>query len=363
MCSYIFMCNCYVFDFFEMEQMSCLNFDDVEFLMDGEVSGVMLFGMGLMNMFCDCYFMWLKDCGIILIGMVCQGMMVDRCEFLLNELGDLVQNCILIGLNVNVNDIKIWYNWFVCFGYFMVVGGGGYIIEGNYWFQGDVVQNGVWFGGLILIQLNVQVMVMGNYIDNCLIEWMNEYDLMLNFVGDEYFFGGLMVMGNIFLVLNMMLGFNWLVVKFYGSGYFIYGFVVMGNVFKLMNNKINCIDCVDIIFVQFDYIWMCNVQFQGNMFNGVLVYVVNFVDISFMQGMVVNCWIVLVDVVLFFNGWVKNVELLIVKLVIINVVNQCVIEMLWVQLMVGILCKQVVLNWSGLVCGLVLLWVWMDDLI
>ncbi|MTH63627.1 glycosyl hydrolase family 28-related protein [Paracoccus shanxieyensis] len=359
--SYTFTRNRYAFDFSEMEQMSRLNFDDVEFLMDGEASGVMLSGMGSMNTFRDCYFTRPKDRGITSIGTACQGMTVDRCEFLSNELGDLAQNRTSIGLNVNANDTKIRHNRFVRFGHFMVAGGGGHIIEGNHWFQGDAAQNGVRFGGLILTQPNVQATVTGNYIDNCSIEWTNEHDPMPNFVGDEYSFGGLTVTGNTFLASNTTLGFNWLVVKPYGSGHFIHGLAVMGNVFKSMNNKINRIDRVDTTFAQLDYTRMRNVQFQGNMFNGVLVYVANPVDISFTQGTAANRWIVPVDVALPFNGWAKNVESLIAKSAITNAANQRVTEMPWVQSTVGTSRKQVALNWSGPARGSVSLRVRMDD--
>ena len=44
---------------------------------------------------------------------------------------------------------------------------------------------------------NVKSAVTGNYIDNSIIEWTNEYSADPNF-GNEYSFGGLTLTGNIF---------------------------------------------------------------------------------------------------------------------------------------------------------------------
>lgn len=359
--SYTFSRFRYAFDFSDMEQLSRFNFDDIEFLLEGRASGVMLAKTGSMNCFRDCYFTQPKDRGITSIGTACQGMLVDRCEFLSSEMGLLAQNRTSIALNVNNNDSKIRHNRFIRFGHFAVMNGGGHMIEGNHWFQGDAAQNGVRFGGLVLTQTNVQATVTGNYIDNCSIEWTNEHDARPNFEGDEYSFGGLTITGNTFLASDTTLGFNWLVVKPYGSGHFVHGLAVMGNVFKSLNNKITRIDRVDTSFSTLDYTRMRNIQFQGNMFNGVNTYVANPVDITYTQATASSRWLVPVDVALPFNGWAKNVQSLIATGPITNSSNARVTEMPWVQSTVGTSKKLVAVNWSAATKGTISIRVRMDN--
>lgn len=359
--SYTFHRYRYAFDFAEMEQLSRFNFDDIEFLLEGNASGVMLAKTGTMNCFRDCYFTRPKDRGITSIGSACQGMLVDRCEFLSNEMGDLAQNRSTIALNVNNNDTKIRHSRFIRFAHFAVMNGGGHMIEGNHWFQGDNAQNGVRFGGLILTQTNVQATVTGNYIDNCSIEWTNEHDAAPDFLGDEYSFGGLTITGNTFLASNTTLGFNWLVVKPYGSGHFIHGLAVMGNVFKSLVNKITRIDRVDTTFADLKYQRMRNIQFQGNMFNGVNTYVANPVDISHSQATAANRWLITVDKALPFNGWVRNVQSVVATSAITNSANTRVSEMPWVQTQLAANQRQIALNWNAAVRGSVSLRARMDN--
>ncbi|QFQ88123.1 right-handed parallel beta-helix repeat-containing protein [Paracoccus kondratievae] len=359
--NYTFVRYRYALDFSDMEHLSRLNFDDIEFLLDGNASGVMLAKSGSLNCFRDCYFTRPKDRGITSIGSSCQGMLVDRCEFLSNEMGDLAQNRSTIALNVNNNDTKIRHSRFIRFAHFAVMNGGGHIIEGNHWFQGDNAQNGLRFGGLVLTQTNAQTTVTGNYIDNCSIEWTNEHDPSPKFEGDEYSFGGLTITGNTFLASNTTEGFNWLVVKPYGAGHFIHGLAVMGNVFKSLYNKVNRIDSVDTSFADLNYQRMRNIQFQGNMFNGVNTYVANPVDVAFTQGTASNRWVITVDTALPFNGWVRNVQSVVATSQITNAANKPVFEMPWVQSALGSTRRQVALHWSTAARGSVSLRLRMDN--
>ncbi|MTH79663.1 glycosyl hydrolase family 28-related protein [Paracoccus aestuariivivens] len=358
--NYTFSRYRYAFDFSDMEQLSRLNFDDVEFLLDGNASGVMLAQTGSMNCFRDCYFTKPKDRGITSIGSACQGMLVDRCEFLSNEMGELAQNRSTIAINVNNNDTKIRHSRFIRFGHFMVAAGGGHMIEGNHWFQGDSAQNGVRFGGLILTQTNLQVTITGNYVDNCSIEWTNEHDAKPNFEGNEYSFGALTITGNTFLASDTTAGFNWLVVKPYGTGQFIHGLAVLGNVFKSLNNKVNRIEKVDTSIADLDYTRMRNIVFQGNMFNGVLNYVANPVDIDFSQGTAATRWVVPVNVALPFGGFAKKIESVVPTSAITTSANARVTEMPWVQPMQGTNKRQVGINWSKAAKGSISLRVRMD---
>lgn len=359
--SYTFTRDRYAFDFSDMEQLSRLNFDDIEFLLNGVGSGVMLAKAGVLNGFRDCYFTHPKDRGITSIGSACQGMSVDRCEFLSNEMTDLAQNRRSVAINVNNNDAKIRHNRCNRFGHFMIANGGGHIIEGNHWFQGDNSQNGVRFGGLVLTQTNVQVNVTGNYIDNCSIEWTNEHDPFPNFDGSEYSFGGLTVTGNTFLASNTTLGFNWIVVKPYGTGHFIHGLAVMGNVFKSLYNKITRIEKVDTTFADMNYQRMRNIQFQGNMFNGVNTYVANPVDLTHTQATPASRWVPEISNALPFNGWARNVESVLAKSAITNSAGIRIADMPWIQTQSGATNRQIALNWNVPVKGTVAFRLRMDN--
>jgi hypothetical protein len=88
-----------------------------------------------------------KDRGITSIGGGCQGMMVDRCQFLSNEQAETVETRTSIALNTNANDVKLRDNRVVMFRHFAVLAGTGSIISGNHWFQGDETTQGVRRGG------------------------------------------------------------------------------------------------------------------------------------------------------------------------------------------------------------------------
>ncbi|WP_312531499.1 glycosyl hydrolase family 28-related protein [Paracoccus sp. (in: a-proteobacteria)] len=350
----------YALDFSGLERLDRLNITDVEMQLDGMASAIMLPAEGQMFHLRDCYITRPKDRGITSIGRGCQDMLIDRCQFLSNEMSELAQNRTTIAINVNANDTKIRHNRFVRFGHFMVASGAGHIIEGNHWFQGDSAQAGVRFAGLVLAATNVQTTINGNYVDNSTIEWTNEYAAYPNFGSDEYSFGGLTITGNTFLASNTTLGFSFLTLKPYGSGHFIHGFSVMGNVFKSNNNKIDRIDKVDTTFSDLNYSRMRNLQFQGNLFNGVNTYVANPVDLTLQQNTAANRWVIAAGAALPFNGWARKVESIVAETAITTSSNNRVSEMPWVENQVGSDRQSIALNWSAAVKGTVSLRVRVD---
>ncbi|MDF3604756.1 hypothetical protein PE067_00440 [Paracoccus sp. DMF-8] len=349
--SYAFHRYRYVFDFSGMERLDRFNIADIEFLLDGIGSCLMLAPTGSMIHMRDCYVTRPKDRGITSIGTGCQDILVDRCQFLSNEMTMNAQNRTTIAINVNNNDAKIRHNRFVRFGHFMVANGGGHIIEGNHWFQGDNAQAGVRFAGLVLTRTNIQTTVTGNYIDNASIEWTNEHSARPNFTNDEYSFGGLTITGNTFLVSNSTLGFCWLVMKPFGTGHFIHGLSVMGNVFKAMYGRAQRIDKVDTTYADMDYTRMRNLQFQGNMFNGINQYVADPVDLTLTQNTVANRWIINASNALPFRGNARKVESVVAEAAIVNAANARVTEMPWVQTQYGVARKSVAVNWTTPVRG------------
>ena len=258
----------YLLDFSGYKSLSAFVIDDVDFLCSGEASGVMLAQDGLIFHARDCFFTKPKDRGLTSPGRACQGMMIDRCQFLSNEQPLLVQDRSTIAFNANANDVKIRNNRAVKFKHFCVLAGGGSLISGNHWFNGDTATNGVRRGGLIFTATNCRANVTGNYSDNNFIEWTNEHDPYPRF-DTEFSFGGLTITGNNFVSTNVGAGFSFLVIKPYGPGHFIHGLSVTGNVFRTINGTINRIEDIDTSFADLDFSRMRNVTFTGNVFHGI----------------------------------------------------------------------------------------------
>lgn len=350
----------YMFDFSGVNQIDRLNFVDLDFNCEGICSGIMLPPKGQMIAVRDCYMTKPKDRGITSIGRGCQDLLVDRCQFLSNEMDLPAQQRTTIAINVNANDVKIRNNRFVRFAHFMVAHGGGHIITGNHWFQGDGGNDGLRYAGLVLTLTNVQTTISGNYIDNAAIEWTNEHSERPDFSGNEYSFGGLTITGNTFLASNTVSWFTWLTIKPHGTGHFVHGLTVAGNVFKALYGEVERIDRVDTSIADLDYNKMRNVQFEGNMFNGVRTYVSNPLMFIHDQATASKTWTLPVIEGLPFQGWVKSVQSVVAESPLTLGNGTQVADLPWVQGAVGATKRQLRLNWSNAVKGKVSVYARMD---
>lgn len=350
----------YVFDFSGVNQVSRLNFVDLDINCEGRASGIMLCAKGEMIAVRDCYFTKPRDRGITSIGRGCQDMLIDRCQFLSNEMDLPAQQRETIAVNVNANDTKIRNNRFVRFAHFMVADGGGHIITGNHWFQGDGSGAGLRYAGLVLTQTNVQTTITGNYVDNASIEWTNEHSAYPDFNGNQYSFGGLTITGNTFLCSNTVNWFTWLTVKPYGGGHFIHGLTVSGNVFKALYGDVERIDRVDTSIADLDYNNMRNLQFEGNTFNGIETYVSNPLMIVHNQSGPSNNWTLPIIEGLPFRGWTKSVLSVVPETPIRDSNNNETGEMPWVQTQIGSSKRQMRLRWSRPLKGKVTVYARMD---
>lgn len=265
-----------------------------------------------------------------------------------------------IAINVNANDVKIRDNRFVRFAHFMVADGGGHIISGNHWFQGDGSGEGLRFAGLVLTQPNVQTTINGNYIDNASIEWTNEHSAQPNYTGAEFSFGGLTINGNTCLCSNTAPWFAWLTVKPYGTGHFIHGLTVTSNVFKALYGEIDRIERVDTSIADLNYNNMRNLQFEGNTFNGVKSYVSNPLMLQHNQVTPSAAWILPVIDGLPFKGWAKSVQSVIAESAITNSAGTQVESAPWIQTEIGTSRRQIRLNWPSAVRGKVCVYARMD---
>lgn len=200
-------------------KMERLELENIEFNAKGAASCVNL-GLSGQNMIVrGCTFERPKDKGITSTGRGCAAMMVDHCHFSSNEMPLRAQDRVSVAINTNDNDVKLRGNLVRRFGAFAVMGAGYHIITDNHFFQGDGEPNAIRTPGIVLCQPITGTSISNNYIDNCFVEWTNEYDATPDW-SSEYSFGGLSFTGNSCLVTNVLPNFRFLVIKPFGSGHF-----------------------------------------------------------------------------------------------------------------------------------------------
>lgn len=260
----------YLLDFSGFQNIQRFIITDIEFLCADRASAVMLPIDGLVIQVQDCFFTGPKDRGITSPGEGCQGLQVERCQFLSKEQAARVEDRVSIAINLNSNDAKIRDNRVVKFRHFMVAAGTGYLISGNHFFQGDDLPNGVRSAGLILTATNVRSTVNGNYIDNCSIEWINEHDPAPEFSG-ELSFGALIINDNIFMSIRSAPWFSFLVIRPQGPGHFINALSICDNSFKhIQGAALERVDAVDSSIAPLDGSRTKNFLMQGNTYHGII---------------------------------------------------------------------------------------------
>ncbi|MDQ2067321.1 right-handed parallel beta-helix repeat-containing protein [Xinfangfangia sp. CPCC 101601] len=280
----------YLMDFSNFALLSRFEIHEVEFNCLGSCSGVLLPMSGTVFRFDSCTFNRPKDRGISSAGTGCQGMWVDYCQFLSNEQPLNAQDRSTIAINVQANDVKFRNNRIVRFKHFAVMNGTSHMICNNHFFQGDDAAAGVRLAGIVFTQTNVATVVSGNYIDNCFIEWGNEHDPEPGF-SNEFSFGGLNVVGNIFIASDVSAAFRWIVVKPYGSGHFFNGFSLVNNTFRVFNATVDRVEMVDTSFASLDFTRSRNVRVKGNTFNQVSQTIQNPIVMSHSQTTAADTWV------------------------------------------------------------------------
>ncbi len=296
----------YMLDFSGMVNMDKFIFSDIEFQCSSKASAIMLPQDGLNFAIRDCYITSPKDRGITSIGGACQGMQIDRCQFLSKEGSQDVQDRTTIAVNINANDAKIRDCRAVRFLHFLVLGGSNYIIQSNHWFQGDSVNQGLRSAGIVFTGVNVSSTVNSNYVDNSFIEWTNEHDATPDY-NSGYSFGALSVQNNIFFCTNAAPWFSFFVIKPFGADHFIHGLTCTDNVFKTVNGSIDRVENVDESYAGFDYGRFRNIQFHSNTFNGVNQMTVSPVMLQFDQNTAASTWTLNFGDYMPFGGRVRNV--------------------------------------------------------
>lgn len=269
--SYTFSRFKYLLDFSGFDSLQRFQVEDIEFGCFGKASGIMLPKDGLAWHIRDCWFTKPKDRGITSIGKGCNGMALDACEFLSDEYDTLVQFRTTICYNTNSNDVKIRNNRSVRFRHFGVMNGGGHIISGNHFWQGDNSVDGERSAGLIITQKSCKTTITANYADNAWFELNNEHDVKKDGSPTSRPFGTYSVTGNIFTAGDVPAWFTYIRIAPFGNNHTLDGITVTGNTFKTIGSgpDIDRIESVDTSEGNFDMSQTKNILFAGNSFDGV----------------------------------------------------------------------------------------------
>ncbi|MEO0485944.1 MAG: glycosyl hydrolase family 28-related protein [Pseudomonadota bacterium] len=349
----------YALDFSGFDVLNQFQLDSVEIQCANIGSAIMLPMAGSTFHLKDCFLTRPKYRGVTSAGTACQGMMIDRCNWLAGDFDQDVQDRVSIGFNTNANDIKVRDNRIVRFKHFCIVGGGGSSFNGNHWFLGDDTVDGVRNGGLIFASTNLKAYVTGNYIDNNFIEWTNEYEADPNFA-NQLGFGGLTITGNIFTVNDVAPWFRFIVVKPYGTGFTINGLSVIGNVFKSLNGSIDRVEEVDTSFADLNYNSMRNITFEANTFDGVTTDVFNPLRQTHDEETPSTSWLIELAPRLPFGGNARHVESVVPVGAVRNSNNVAQYDFPYVLLNQGPDSSAVQVNWPTAVRGRVAIMARMD---
>lgn len=337
-------------DFSGFTSLSSFEITNIEFLCKGIGSAIMLAPDGLTFRLADCVISKPKDRGVTSIGRGCQGMFLDRCQFLSNEQPQPAQARTTIAFNVNANDVKVRDCRAVRFLHFGVMGGGGHILSGNHFFQGDEENLALRTAGIVLTSPNPRVTISGNYIDNCWIEWGNEHDEAPDQAA-EFSFGALTITANNFVSTNVAPWFRWIKVRPYGPGHFIQGLSVTGNVFRTINGNIDRIEEVDEAIAGLDLTRLRNIVFLGNTFNGITQITQNPVTLIHDQPGEAATWTHAPGPFLPFAGLVRTVEAVVAEGPITDASGTNRHEAPFVRVRQGVDERQATLHWPAPVKG------------
>ncbi|WP_299555457.1 glycosyl hydrolase family 28-related protein [uncultured Tateyamaria sp.] len=297
----------YLIDLSGFSKLSKFNMSNIEFQCNNKCSGIMLAPAGPTFELQECFISRPKDRGITSIGGGCQGILIDRCQFLSAEESQTVSNRNSIGFNVNSNDAKVRDCRATQFRHFMLLGGQNHLIKGNHFFQGDGEPDGFRTAGIVLQANYTASVVTGNYIDNCFVEWTNERDPTPEFTAG-FSFSSFSLTDNVFLSGDVAPWFSYLVVKPHAAGHFLNGVTVTGNRFRSINGNIDRAERVDTSFADLDYDRNRAVWFKGNSYHNVREHAENPLVISHTQGTNSRTWTVETDNRLPFESYCQFVD-------------------------------------------------------
>ncbi|MEL6450412.1 MAG: glycosyl hydrolase family 28-related protein [Pseudomonadota bacterium] len=281
----------YLVDLSGFSKLSKFNMSNIEFQCNDKSSGIMLAPAGPTFELQECFVSRPKDRGITSIGGGCQGILIDRCQFLSAEESLTVDQRTSIALNVNSNDAKIRDCRATQFRHFACLAGQNHLLLSNHFFQGDGVPDGVRTAGIVLQDNYTASVISGNYIDNCFVEWTNERDGTPNFTSG-FSFSSFSMTDNVLLSSDVAPWFSYLVVKPHGTGHFLNGITVTGNRFRSINGVITRAERVDTSFADLNYDRNRSVYFDGNSYHNVSEHAQNPLVLGHTQNSNAQTWTV-----------------------------------------------------------------------
>ncbi len=350
----------YLLDFSGFTKLDKFGLADIEFQCNTRCSGILLAPSGATFQLRDCFISRPKDRGISSHGTGDQGMFVERCQFLSSEESSTVPQRTTIGLNINANDAKLRNNRATQFKHWAMLAGQNNIITGNHFFQGDSIASGIRSAGIILGRTYTSSVIANNYVDNCFIEWTNEYDQTPAFTGG-FSFSSLGITDNVFLSGEVAPWFSYIVVKPHGAGHFLNGININGNRFRSINGAIDRAERVDTTFSDLDMSRCKNVVMKGNSFHNVTFQPQNEAEVVHSQNSVSSSWLIDCADVLPFGGQTLNIDSIVAQGPIRNSSNVAQYVMPYGQQIQGEDRNQIRVTWPTAVKGTVLVKVRMDD--
>ncbi len=349
----------YMLDFSGFSGLRNFEMHNLEMRCRGRCSAVMLPEDGRIMRFMNCDFDRPRDRAITSIGLGCQGMWIDHCQFRSSQQPLDAQDRTVIAFNVNGNDNKIRNNRVVLWAHFGVLNGSGHIISGNHFFAGDTQSQGVRQAGLVLTNKNAKTTFSGNYIDNCFLELTNEHDAEPEHTSG-FSFGGLTVEGNIFYAIDVAPWFSFIVMKPYGPGHFLQGLMVSGNVFRTTGARIDRADKVDTTYASLNFGRFRNVVFQNNAYNGIDYPAESPAIILHDQNTDANSWTISTGDKLPFGGWARTVSSVVMETPPRDSSNAIRYDMPYVNVQEGVNNNEVRLRWPQATRGRALVTVRVD---
>ena len=350
----------YMLDFSGFDVIAKFILHNIEFQCSELCSGIMLADAGTIFTVRDCFITSPKNRGITSMGGGCQGMFIERCQFLSSENALNVSQRSTIALNVNANDVKLRNCRSERFRHFAVMSGQNHLIVGNHFFQGDTVNGGIRSAGVVLAEPYASCVFSNNYVDNAFFEWTNERDPAPAFTGG-FSFSSLDISSNIFLSGEVATSFSYLVVKPYGAGHFINGLNVTGNRFRSINGYVERVERVDTSFSDLNFNRMRNIRFDGNSFHGVNKPVENPHLLEVSQNTNEQTWVVETGPGLPFEGRSVNVDAVVVRGGVRNAANVLNFDNPFVRAQQGPDSDQVHVVWSEAVRGKIAVTTRMDN--
>ncbi len=350
--TYTFTRYKYLLDFNGIQRINAFNIDDVEFLCNRRANGILLPDDGITWGIRDCWFTRPRTRAISSPGKACQGISIDRNQFIAPDDDVLVPDRNSTAFNVNANDAKIRNNRCVQFKHFCILNGGGNLIVGNHFWQLDNDADGENTAGIVFTRPSCKSTITGNYIDNMSIEMTNEHapNGNINSAG----FGKLTITGNIFTAQLVPDRFTFIKVRVRGNGWTLNGITVTDNTFKMFNGStIDRIDELDTSFGSVNHAATRDVTFTGNSFERVRDKTENPVTISHTQTTANAAWVVLFGNYLPFGGFTLGVDGIVAHSQIETSGGTDVYDNPWVNVRHGSADNQVQVRWSTPVVGTV----------